>query len=127
MNEAHFCRWRCQNLWSWRGQASVSTKTTRNICVAVMYCPLLNFDIVLIAENDVLNIQDFIHQYFNILYLKGTTLNMYYFNLAKQSMSKGYQTKKKSYPSIPKSREIRLKTFTDPKLVLKRLQIRSSL
>lgn len=37
-----------------------------------MYCPLLNFYIVLIAENDVLNIQDFVHQYFNILYLKGT-------------------------------------------------------
>lgn len=41
-------------------------------------------------------------------------------------MSKGYQTKKKSYPSIPKSREIRLKTFADPKFALKRLQIQNS-
>lgn len=110
-----------------RSSFCVNKDDQKYLCVAVMYCPLLNFDIVLIAENDVLNIQDFIHQYFNSVYLKGTTLNMYYFNLATQSMSKGYQTKKKSYPSIPKSREIRLKTFTDPKLVLKRLQIRSSL
>lgn len=94
------CQERLPELFTW----CCNVQSTLEFCYCFEY------------GNNAIIIPDFTSQYLNILYLKDTTLNTYYFNLTTESMSKGYQTKEKKVTH----------RFLNPeKFVLKRLRIRN--